>query len=62
VRALFLARLPRTPTRLARARVVLTVISIVGKFISYPGEPEMQVLKSVLVHHNEIRSQALAAP
>ena len=28
VRALFLARLPRTPTRLARARVVLTVISV----------------------------------
>lgn len=25
VRALFLAKLPRTPTRLARARVVLTV-------------------------------------
>ena len=33
VRALFLARLPRTPTRLARARVVLTVISVVVKFI-----------------------------
>ena len=28
VRALFLARLPRTPTRLARARKVLTVMSI----------------------------------
>jgi hypothetical protein len=33
VRAFIRARLPRTPTRLARARVGLTVIYVVGKFI-----------------------------
>jgi hypothetical protein len=38
VRALFRGRLPRTPTRLPRARVVLTVISLLGKFIGYPSE------------------------
>lgn len=53
VRALFLARLPRTPTRLARARMDLTVISVVVKFISYPREQKCSVLKSFLVHHIE---------
>jgi len=38
VRALFRAWLPRTPTLQSRARVVLTVISVVGKFIGYPSE------------------------
>jgi hypothetical protein len=44
VRALFLARLPRTPTRLARARVVLTVISVVVKFIKSYRELKYKIL------------------
>lgn len=43
VRALYRAWLPRTPTRQARARMVLTVSSVVVKFISYPGEQKCRM-------------------
>ncbi len=48
VRALFLARLPRTPTRLARARVVLTVISVVAKFIKSEHEQKYKIQVTAL--------------